>query len=270
MNFEIIKPSPPLTNFVKHYCFMESELNEKNIIERVIPTESVQLMFHYKNPFIVYHHNCTTTKQPQSIISGLNNSFSDVSTNGQAGVIFVTFFATTACNFFKFPLSEIENQTINLFDIYGEIAIVEEKLFFAKNNFERIKIIEKFLLAKFSPIASHDNNLINKGLEFIKHSNAQISVTELSAKLLTTNKNLERKFSKYLGKSTKQIIKLIRFQEILNNFSEKSNQNFLNCAFENGYFDQSHFIKDFKAYSGFTPKEFLAKYPNFKENSNSQ
>jgi len=267
MHFEIVQSSGFLKKFIKQYCFMESGVHEANVCERVIPTDNIQLMFHYKNPFVVCHSNNLFIHQPRSIITGLNNSFSDVSTDGEAGVIFVTFRSAGACHFFDFPLSEIENQSINLADIFSkEIKQVEERLYSKKSTGERVEVIEDFLLRRFSPIASYDYSLIQAGIQFIRQNKGQISALTLSDKLSTTTKSLERKFSGYLGKTPKQFIKLIRFQETLLDLGNNKDINLTEYAYRNGYFDQSHFIRDFKSYSGYTPKDFIAKYPDCNVN----
>ncbi len=270
MNFQIVQPTGFLQNYIKHYCFMESDSQDENVVERVIPIENVQLMFHYKNPFVVFQPNETTVKQPRSIISGLTGSFSDVSTNGEAGVAFVSFYPTGAYHFFNFPLSEIENQSINLSDIFvKEVPQVEEILFSKKTITGRVCVIEDFLRKRFSPISSYDNLLIRRGVEIIKSCKGQTTAIALSNNLSITTKSLERKFSQYLGKTTKQVIKLIRFQEILQDLSNNKNLHLTEYAYRNGFFDQSHFIREFKTYSGYTPKEFVAKYPNFDINADS-
>lgn len=247
---------------------MESDVNDVDIIERVIPTESVQLMFHYRNPFIVCQPNDLAVKQPRSILSGLNDSFSDVSTNGETGVVFISFYPTGACHFFDFPLSEIENKSVDMSDIFNnEIRQIEEFLYLTPTVKERVSVIENFLLKIFSPIPMCDNILIHKGVDIIKYSKGQTNASMLSNSLSITPKTLERKFSQYLGKTTKQVIKLIRFQEVLKDLSNHKDLSLTERAYRNGYFDQSHFIHDFKAYSGYTPKEFVAKYPNFNVNT---
>lgn len=240
---------------------MESNIWEGDVTERVIPTENIQLMFHYKKPFVVSQSDKTIVKQPRSIISGLSNTFSDVSTHGETGVVFISFYPNGACQFFKFPLSEIENQSIDLSDMYGsEIRKIEECLYLTNTIKEKVTIIENFLKRKFAPIPSYDNLLLQKSLEILKDRKGQTNANELSAFLYTTPKTLERKFSQYLGKTTKQFIKLIRFQEVLQDFSLFPELNLTEIACKNGYFDQSHFIKDFKTYSGYSPKAFVSKY----------
>lgn len=243
---------------------MESASYEEDIMERVIPTENIQLMFHYKNPFVVHHSDNSILKQPQSIISGLSDTYSDVSTNGETGVVFISFYPTGACHFFNFPLSEIANQSIDMSDILGsEIKQIEEFLYYTNSVNEKISVIENFLIRRYSPIPSHDNLLIQKGIDIIKNHKGQINASTLSGSLSITSKTLERKFSQYLGKTTKQVIRLMRFQEVLKDFSKNKDLILTERAYNNGYFDQSHFIHDFKTYSGYTPKEFAAKYPDF-------
>jgi AraC-like DNA-binding protein len=243
---------------------MESNPCDRNIVERVIPIENIQLMFHYRNPFIVYHLDTSITKQPRSIISGLSDSFLDVTTNGEAGVVFVSFYPASACHFFRFPLSEIENQSLDMADISGlEIRHVEELLYCATTLKERVSVIETFLIKRYSPVHIYDSQLIGKAIETIATSGAQLTTAALSKSLSITSKSLERKCAHYLGKTPKQLIKLHRFRQVLHDISINKNFNLTEHAYNNGYFDQAHFIRDFKHFSGYTPGEFISKYPDF-------
>ncbi len=243
---------------------MESDLFEPDVIERVIPAENIQLMFHYKNPFVVLNSDETVRLQPRSIISGLSDSFSDVATNGETGVVFISFLPTGACRFFDFPLSEIENQSLDMAEILkAEINELEESLFLTNSIHEKVCFIENFLISRYAPIPVYDEMLLGKGLEIIKNCTTSISAKYLSECLHTSPKTLERKFSRYLGKTTKQLIKLMRFQQVLNGFSGSTEINLTKYAYNYGYFDQSHFIHDFKTFTGYTPGEFASKYPCF-------
>lgn len=271
MNFRFIQPSLHLRSYVKHYCFMESEACEPDVIERVIPTESIQLMFHYRQPFVVLEEDKIVSHQPQSIISGLSNSFSDVSTYGAAGVVFVAFQPAGACHFFRFPLSDIENQSLDMKDIFNkEIREVEEKLYYQNSFDERATVIDNFLLKRMSGVKQHDYLLLQESLRIIKQNLGQTDTNALSAALFTTPKTLERKFATMVGKTPKQFIKLIRFQSTIEDMTLRKGSNLTDYAYRNGYSDQSHFIRDFKAFSGFTPKEFMVRYPNCRLNTDSE
>lgn len=267
MYFKFMQPVVQLQNYVKYYCFMEKDAGEPNLSERVIPTESVQLMFHYRRPFVVLHHNKIVSHQPQSIISGLSNTFSDVSTFGAAGVVFVAFQPVGACQFFRFPLSEIENQSVDMKEIFNkEIREIEETLF-SKNSYEeRAFVINSFLLKKMNEIKRYDYLLLREGVKQIKQSNGRIDTHTLATMLFTTPKTLERKFATMVGKTPKQFIKLARFQAAIDDMTLREEIKLTDYAYRNGYADQSHFIRDFKSFSGLTPKEFVARYPDCRQN----
>jgi AraC-like DNA-binding protein len=261
MRFQIIKPTGKLAQYIKYYWVMEKSSLEGDVCERVIPTGNIDIMFHYKNCFKVRSSDNNFYKQEYSFISGISNSYADVTTNGETGLICVTFYPFGACSFFNFPLLEIENQNIRLDCIFGnESKEVFERLCTAQFLNDRIAIIENFLLAKLNESATRDSLLLKSGIEFINQSKGQISAAKLSEKLCITPKTLERKFSAMLGKSPKQFIKIVRFQNILNTYSNANGKSLTQLAYLNGYFDQSHFIKDFKTFSGYTPKDFFENH----------
>jgi AraC-like DNA-binding protein len=261
MHFQYIKPSGWLSQYVRYYWILESEVSDGEVCERVIPTGNIELMFHYKNPFQVRSAS-TPYHQPRSLITGITNSYSDVSTHGESGVIAVTFYPHGACNFFRFPLSEIENIHVPLRDIFNqEIRALEEKICEADSCEKRVEIVEIFLMSRFNPVANRDLSLIQQGVQLINRSRGQISASVLSGELFLTGKSLERKFATLLGKTPKQFIRIIRFQGVIQDLSRLGDRQLTGLAYENGYFDQSHFVKDFKDLSGLTPKDFLALGP---------
>jgi AraC-like DNA-binding protein len=261
MRFQFIKPTGFLAQYIRHYWILEAEDSDGEICERVIPTGNIQWMFHYKKTFVIKNSG-KLVKQPRSLVSGISSNFSDVATCGESGVIAVTFYPHGASHFLNFPLSEIENASIDLEDIFNtKVKPIEEQICTVNTLAERIGIIERFLLNCFKPINNNDFLLIKKGVALINQRKGQINASELAGMLLYTNKSLERKFSALLGKTPKQFIRIVRFQRIIQSFSIPGNKHLTQLAYENGYFDQAHFVKDFKSLSGYTPKEFIALGP---------
>jgi len=262
MKFQVIQPSARLAPFVKSYWTMEAGEVGNDISERVIPTGNVELMFHYKNSFRVKRKDSCTFNQAQSFIGGLSNSYSDVCTRGETGMVCITFLPAGACRFFSFPLSEIENQHVALDLICrNESKKLEEQLSESATMKERIALVEQFLFDRINLNPAPDFLFIQAGIQLIEQSKGQIGSAKLADKLSVTPKTLERKFSVLVGKTPKQYSKIVRFQGILNSFSSRHFSNFTQIAYENGYFDQAHFINDFKSFTGYTPKDFLTIYP---------
>lgn len=74
---------------------------------------------------------------------------------------------------------------------------------------------------------------------------------------LSKRRQLERHFKKQIGISPKQLSKVVRLQATLQTLLQQKPVRLTDIAYENEYFDQNHFIKDFKEFVGITPKEFL-------------
>src|SRR5690606_1457010 len=100
------------------------------------------------------------------------------------------------------------------------------------------------------------DHIVKSTVETILTANGQLSVDELSREINITRRQLERNFSSAIGLSPKQLSKTIRLQAVLKRLLSKEFTNLTTLAHENEYYDQSHFIKDFKELTGFTPKEF--------------
>ncbi|MFC2136914.1 DUF6597 domain-containing transcriptional factor [Bacteroidota bacterium] len=258
MRFEYFQPSGVLSNYIKQYWIIETDNSDGEIVERVIPNGTIDVMFHYKNELFVKRGDGNEYNQPKSFISGVNNSYADVYSRGEIGMICVEFHPFAASCFFRQPLKEIENSILNLEFIYKqEIRDIEEQLIELDTSKKRIDLIEKFLLLHLQIRRKYDLDIIKIAVNSIKHKQGNISTKELSKALYTTPKTLERKFATLLGKTPKQYSKIVRFQQVINSFNSNNSSSFTDLAYLNGYHDQAHFIKEFKSFSGYTPKEFF-------------
>ena len=122
------------------------------------------------------------------------------------------------------------------------------------------KLKGDFLFSSLHDNADKQIELIIGALKIINQHRGQINSTQLAKNLGVSNKQLERKFAALIGKSPKKFIKIVRFQSVLDSAKKMNEEKLSNLAYDNGYFDQAHFINDFKAYTGYTPKEFFRLY----------
>ena len=87
------------------------------------------------------------------------------------------------------------------------------------------------------------------------------NINEIASTHNMTGRNLNKLLNRYTGLSPKLVGKINRFQQSLRLIARK-NQSLTGIAYDCGYFDQSHFIRDFKAFTGFTPSAYLEnKFP---------
>ena len=128
-----------------------------------------------------------------------------------------------------------------------------EMLWSEKRLFARQRIIEK-LLCNLEPQQMMKNKLYSRSTAIIESCDGQIKVNELANLLGVITRTLERKYFEILGVSPKQFIRLVRFQKAVEKLKRIHQfTTYTDIAYESGYSDQSHFIKDFKLLSGMSP-----------------
>ena len=117
----------------------------------------------------------------------------------------------------------------------------------------RIFLIEAFLLNQI-PRIRHYNNCFSAALGLVRGTNLVYSVDELCKAVCISERQLQRIFKSNLGVSPKSYIQIIRFRKICQALQNRPDVSYHDLAFDFGYADQAHFIRDFKAFSGKTPK----------------
>lgn len=138
---------------------------------------------------------------------------------------------------------------------------------FKKNHFEEKKI-ENILNHLIANQVNRDRLNIDQAVSLLINiiilHRGKIKISDLTKKINLSERSLQRRFIKQVGVTPKTFCKIIQFQNSLKQISEVENEYLTNIAYNNGYSDQSHFIKSFKNFTGYTPSEF--KYLNsFKE-----
>jgi len=150
----------------------------------------------------------------------------------------------------------MENTPVSLEQLYGKDGqALAQNMLNANSTDERIRIIEKFLLSRLADSKTIDT-IVTSIVDTIITANGQLSVRELSQKNHIHRRQLVRKFSSAIGLSPKQLSKTIRLQATLKTLLTGKTSTLTDLAYENEYYDQSHFIKDFKEFTGYSPKEF--------------
>lgn len=244
-------PTEQLQPFIKAYKIIESRYGTTN---RVLPSTSFAMAFNFKGR-ISYLNNANKKTLPLATISGLQKTTRLINYDTDTSAIIVIFKQTGLTAFLKQPLYELFGQSIALdhFFLASEILNLQEQLFVCKSNVERITILEQFLLSKL--IHFNADKLISAAINKINAENGNIRVKELAKEFFISQDAFEKRFRKTTGATPKQFSHILKMNTAI--AQHKSVPSFLDIAFENGYYDQPHFNKDFKAFTGQTPTYFF-------------
>ncbi len=158
--------------------------------------------------------------------------------------------------FVGMSISQFTDKTIPLFDLFGAAGqCLQDTILGLENDGEAIEIAEKFL-RDCSPEPDTTVMLINDIVDCIISNRAITKVDDIVSLMGINKRTLQRMFSQYVGVSPKLVIKRFRLQEAAEHLAQVEHVNWSTLALELGYFDQAHFIKDFKAMIGQTPTEY--------------
>lgn len=258
MNYQVYTPSQELRPFVKCFWSLDDNEKEEPIKQRVLPDGCMEMIFHYGDLYRQYFEDGSSIIQPRSFVFGQITKYIEIAPTGISGIISGRFLPDGLRPFIKMPVTQLENKAVSLKEIFNEEGIILEKeVTSATNNDDRIRLIETFLLAKLTE--QHTIDAIAKScVEVIFHSQGQIGIVALAGKMNIHRRNIERRFTAVIGMSPKQLAKVARLQATFRMLGQKKFSTLTEIAYENGYFDQAHFIKDFKEFTGMNPKSFFA------------
>lgn len=248
---------PLLKKYIKF--FWEIHIESMQLNHKLIPQRNINLRFNLsETPQIV----CLNGKEhllDDVYFSGLQDHFCDshIKLNGKVDMLGICFLPEGFFPFLKIPVSEFKNQILGANEIgFNLVNTISERLKEAPDVAARLTILEnEFVLMLINGAPTPENfRLIFNAL---KRSENSLQITEFCQRNNIGMRQLERMFNKYVGVSANTYFTLNRFHTSLNQLLYHDYSKLSDLAFDNGYFDQMHFIKDFKRFAGNTPKNFV-------------
>ncbi|WP_158640630.1 helix-turn-helix domain-containing protein [Anseongella ginsenosidimutans] len=140
----------------------------------------------------------------------------------------------------------------------NEVELLCEQMYEASGTGEMIWMLEKFLTGKLRQQQKKRNNLAMAGALELMGGKKFYTLKAIQEMTFTSKKTLERYFLDQVGLPPKRYARICRFNLVKNMFDQQPGMNWQEIAFQLGYYDQSHFIKEFKEFSGKTPNEYCA------------
>lgn len=254
-NFKFYKPCELLRPYVRYYWVFKSD---QSLNTYTFPIGCPQIIFHKKEPLYIPELD---TVQNKLSISGQVNFSSHLCANGKIEMIVVVFYQHTMNMFLHLPVSLFYNQEISGYDIEDKgLNVLAEQVFECEDNNVCVNRIEEWLLARLACNFDHTDYGINRIHAAIKEIciHTHNTVEELSYTCCLSKKQFEREFNTLVGMNPKEYIRIVRFQKALALLQQKRNDiNPAQIAYASGYADQSHYIREFKKLSRYTPQSLL-------------
>lgn len=253
MQVEHYIPSPALSPFIKGYIIINS--NGDELVNRILPGTAAAMAFRLQGQ-TAYVSNASKTALPTTSFSGLRKSVRLINYAPGTVTLVVLFKETGVAAFFKQPLHELFEESISLAGIFPQssIYVLEQQLAEAGNYKAAVGVVEHFLLSKL--IHNKPDALVNEAIRRIYIANGMGKISTLTSELFISQDAFEKRFRKATGAAPKQFSSIVKMKSLIQHTS--AYPTFLDMALEKGYYDQAHFNKAFKLFTGLTPASFFA------------
>ena len=254
MNYKEFIPGRSLQNYVQCYFICETEtavLSE----DKIFATGFVEIMFNLGSTRMQTVNNNVLTNEPFVQLWGQTVQPITRISFGKHAMLGVRFFAHTASCFLNDSINQFNDQLLDLKDVMGtKVEQLREQLAEAGSLQLRIGLLETYLIQQLSFFEKRMGKvqLLNNVMQELKQDDFFDNMDNVAARYGISSRYLQKIFIQYAGLTPNLFCKINRFNKSLQLVAKKELP-LTTVAYQCGYFDQSHFIKDFRYFTGTTP-----------------
>lgn len=254
MSCEVIAPCAGLRPYVRYYWILNIR-EQFNVL--TFPIGCPQMIFHRRTPLFIPE---LSVSQHRFTISGQVNFPAHITSGGDTEMIVAVFYPHTIGTFIDTPPSTFYNSEISGFDI-GNKSLNElaARISDSESTHQCIKTIESWLLTELR----HRHDALNQqrvgAAVGSLMKNPAMQVGELADIACLSSKQLGRIFNSYVGMMPKEYARIVRFQKSMWMLQNRC-RDYAEIAYCCGYSDQSHFIREFRQFTGVVPTQLSKPY----------
>lgn len=264
MILQIHKPAFPLNEFVENLVYYHG-LTALHNLDRFLPDGNTEIILDLtENPQYIYDNE--TLQEIQicrcAWVSGVRTKPITIPSGKGSRMLIVAFKKGRAFPFYPLPVSELTDTVAEADLVFGrKFHDMRQQLLAAKSPDRMFQLVESFLLHQAGAALGEEtpSRCITYAVSSIIHKPTAQRLSQLSDEIGYSQKHFIDLFRQHVGVSPKQYLRIMRFQKVIGAIENKDCIRWSNIALESGYFDQAHFIHDFKHFSGFTPNEYLKR-----------
>ena len=256
-------PDAPLAAFVRCFWYWEGA-PQTHAKEQLMPNGEPTVVFNLRDdPIQIYDYDPSFLSRPHSyghaVLSGARTSCFVIDTKQQDRVFGIQFQPGGAFPFFRVPASEMENRSVELASLWPRTtAELRERLLAAPKIDDMFRLAEQYLRAQLvRPLELHPAVRFARQ-HFCKRPH-QVSVARVLGAIGLSQRHFIQVFHEQIGLTPKAFCRVRRFQRILETVHGAREVDWTDVALGCGYYDQPHFIHDFREFSGLTPTQYLAR-----------
>lgn len=256
------KPRWPLSDFID-ILWLYDGITTTHERERLLPSGTMEIVINLLEDEIrVYDRETLGPAQRfrGAVMIGPHSEYFVIDTAQQTSVAGIHFKPGGGFVFVRPPAGEFHNSHVGLDDVWGGAACeMRERLLEAKGSDEKFCVMEDCLIDRLTrPPARHP--AVDYALDHFHGRAGTQTVSQVTEQIGLSPRRFIQLFSDQVGYTPKLFCRIRRFQEVLKSIHRLRNVDWAGVALSCGYFDQAHFVRDFRAFSGINPTSYLATH----------
>ena len=267
MQYQEFQPTKALRSYVNCIWTLEDRVPMGQYcpkIERILPDGQMEMIFHLGGRFFQKDQDQERI-QARRFLYGQLHQYLDLIPSSDTKIIAIRFLP---CGVFPFvPISpkDFQAQQISLLDLFGKSGVeLEEQVNEAPNIPSAIRIIEAFLLRQLVRFSRPDPLIVHIS-EVIRHSGGIGDIKDILRSYKISPRHFQRKFLEVTGTKSKTLARITRLQKAMRLIQDQPSSTLTEIGLRAGYFDQAHFIRDFKGFAGQSPRQFFTQQNQLNE-----
>ncbi|AGC42908.1 AraC family transcriptional regulator [Myxococcus stipitatus DSM 14675] len=254
---QIFSPSGPLAPFVSSIIVAEGG---PEMTRTLLPLSGIVLGIGFRGSATQIDERSEHVL-PNALIQGMGSLARRIRGSANGGSVLVTFSEVGAAQFFKGPLHELFNAFQPLDDLVprAEVDRLSARLAEAGTLEARAALVEQFLSLRLS--AKAPDPMVVAAVRAIRMAQGSLRMGALARSLHISQDALEKRFRRIVGTTPKHFASILRLRQVIDAYHPGASLSDL--SLDAGYFDQSHFHREFRHVTGDAPRRFFASEDYF-------
>ena len=255
--YKLYRPTPAITPFVGCYWTLQSAQRPLKQ-ELMIPDGYVDIIFNYGNTYrrteLGKLHRSQWIDKSHIVGERTRSVVLDHTTHLNLVGIKLKPYGLWALT--QLPSRDFAGQIVPIDAAVSPLIPLEHQIYEASNDTDKIHIIERFLLQHLLPFAEHHRDM-QFATQLVLQMHGNIRIKDLATTLNMSYRQLERSFQNLIGLSPKAFARVVRFKKTMQSIKSRQSITYEHQYLDFGYYDQNHFIKEFKHFMGGTPSDYF-------------
>jgi AraC-like DNA-binding protein len=251
MFFKRIAPDPALEHIIE--CFWIAENTDPNPIkQKIIPDGFTEIIFHFSDPYRIKLGKHWQL-QSKNLLAGQIRKHFLLENTGIANILGIKFKPASLAHLYNLDMRQLTDRVIDI-SILKQPAQLINIVHTCSDYYERIGHLTEYF-KNVHGVKSWHQTPVDKAVDLIFKKSGLVTMTEVCEAAGIGERQLENLFKKYIGLGPKFFSRILRFNYIFQ-LVQGNHQSWTSLAYEAAYYDQSHFIRNFRSFTGESPSTY--------------